>query len=245
MKKILYIASLAAVGLGVFGFITGESFTSILLLGGGALLGIGTFVAGKLIDASVEAGFDGGNGMSLEMKINSAISEARQNKFKAESEIRRLTAWSNDAIYSAYSQVFDAKGVMMEREKLLANYSKIKEEYIGQVSFETEDKCDKIIRDYQQKIDGYKQRIEVFEQKQKEYTDLKEKMKAVKQNEKRLQQLDKHHQKIEAADKTEMASIAAGEYDLSNLTMSDLEQEVAQREEYFKQLEQLDYKYKD
>ena len=245
MKKILYILSLAVVGFGAFGFITGGGLTSLLLLGGGALLGIGTFVSGKLIDASVEAGFDGGNAMSVEMKINNAISEARQNKFKAESEIRRLTAWSNDAIYSAYSQVFDAKGVMMEREKLLDNYNKIKEEYVGQIPFETEDKCDQIVKDYQSKIEGYKQRIGIFEKKQQEYTELKEKMKQVKQNEKRMRQLEKHQQKIEAADKKEIDSIAAGEYDLSGLTMGDLEQEVAQREEYFKQLEQLNYQYKD
>lgn len=237
MKKILYIFSLIMIGAGLLSWIFGHGFIGFLAASCGVLLALGTFVGGKLIDASNQTSFDKGEA-SLESKINNQISEARRNKFKAESEIRRLTSWSNDAIFSAYSAAAQKEGILIEREKLYENYDKIHEQLGTKIEFAAEDKCDNIVKGYRDKINGYKERIEVFDKKQDEYLKLKDKIKAVKQKEKLMKKLEGHDSHMEQADEHELNSIAAGEYDLSQLTMGSLEQEVLEREEYYKQLEE-------
>ncbi|MCQ2974892.1 MAG: hypothetical protein MJ211_08785 [Bacteroidales bacterium] len=237
MKKILYLLSLVLIGGGVIASVIGAPVAGIFGIASGAVLSIATFLSGKLIDASNQATFDNGN-LSLEMKINNQISESRKNKFKAESEIRRLTAWSNDAIFTAYSTVAQQEGELLQRENLLDNYETIKNKYVGKIDFSAETKCDNLVSNYKTKIDGYKERIEIFDKKQQEYTILKEKIKAVKQKEKIMQRLENHNNKLEQADQNELQSMAAGEYDLSQLTMGDVEKEVFEKEEYFRQLEQ-------
>ena len=240
MKKVLYVFSLILIGIGILSWLLGHGFIGFILGGCGALLAITTFVSGKLIDASTQSTFDNGEA-SLEGKINNQIAESRRNKFKAESEIRRLTSWSNDAIFSAYSAVAQKEGVMLEKDKLYENYDKIHEQFGAKIEFEAEDKCDNIVKGYRDKINGYKERITVFDQKQDEYLKLKEKIKAVKQKEKLMKKLEGHDQHMEQADERELNSIAAGEYDLSQLTMGSLEQEVLEREEYYKQLEETKF----
>ena len=237
MKKVLYVVSLALVGIGVIGAIAGHSFLGFLSAGCGATLALCTFLGGKLIESSQQSTFDKG-GESLEMKINNQISEANRNKFKAESEIRRLTSWSNDAIFSAYSAVAQKEGVLLDRETLCDNYDQIHEKYGAQLEFEAEDKCDTIVKDYKAKIEGYKERIGVFEKKHEEYIKLKEKIRAVKQKEKMMKKLEGHNAHMEQANERELSSMTAGEYDLSQLSMGDLEKEVLEREEYYKQLEE-------
>ena len=240
MKKLLYILSLTMVGGGIIASMLGHSFIGLLSAGCGVALAIITFVSGKLIDASQQTTFDKGS-ESLEMKINNQISESRRNKFKAESEIRRLTSWSNDAIFTAYSEAAQKEGILLEKDKLFDNYDSICEQLGAKIEFEAEDKCDNIVKEYKTKIDGYKERIEVFDKKQDEYMKLKEKIKAVKQKEKMMKKLEGHDNHIEQADERELNSITAGEYDLSQLTMGDLEQEVFEREEYYKQLEETKF----
>lgn len=240
MKKLLYVLSLIMVGAGGIMWLFNHGFLGFLVSGCGILLALITFVSGKLIDASTQATFDKGEA-SLEGKINNQISEARRNKFKAESEIRRLTAWSNDAIFSAYSAAAQKEGILLEKEKLYDNYDKIHEQLGTKIEFEAEDKCDNIVKGYREKINGYKERITVFDQKQDEYLKLKDKIKAVKQKEKMMKKLEGHDTHLEQADERELSSIAAGDYDLSQLTMGSLEQEVLEREEYYKQLEETKF----
>lgn len=240
MKKILYVLSLVMVGIGIFSWLFDHGFIGFLLMGGGALLALLTFVGGKLIDASAQTSFDKGE-VSLEMKINNQIRESQSNKFKAESEIRRLTSWSNDAIYSAYSFVAQQEGVLLEKDKLYDKYDQIHERYGAKIEFEAEDKCDNLVKGYRDKINGYKERIEVFSKKQEEYLALKEKIKAVKQKERMMKKLEGHDKHLEQAEEREIGSIAASDYDLSQLTMGDLEQQVLEREEYYKQLEETKF----
>ncbi|MBR6177884.1 MAG: hypothetical protein IKQ70_08390 [Bacteroidales bacterium] len=240
MKKVLYILSLILVGIGLISSLFGHGIIGFILGGCGVLLAITTFISGKLIDASNQSTFDNGEA-SLEGKINNQIAESRRNKFKAESEIRRLTSWSNDAIFSAYSAAAQKEGVMLEKDKLYEHYDQIREQFGPKIEFEAEDKCDNIVKGYRDKINGYKERITVFDQKQDEYLKLKDKIKAVKQKEKLMKKLESHDNHMEQADERELNSIAAGEYDLSQLTMGSLEQEVLEREEYYKQLEETKF----
>ncbi|MBP5501400.1 MAG: hypothetical protein IKR94_10580 [Bacteroidales bacterium] len=240
MKKLLYVLSLTMIGGGIIASLLGHSFIGLLSAGCGVALALITFVSGKLIDASQQATFDNGS-ESLEMKINNQISESRRNKFKAESEIRRLTSWTNDAIFTAYSAAAQKEGILLEKDKLFEKYDSIHEQLGAKLEFEAEDKCDNLVKDYKAKIDGYKERIEVFDQKQDEYMKLKEKIKAVKQKEKMMKKLEGHDNHMEQANEREISSIAAGDYDLSQLTMSDLEKEVFEREEYYRQVEETKF----
>ncbi|MBQ9212427.1 MAG: hypothetical protein IJ150_00585, partial [Bacteroidales bacterium] len=103
MAKIFYALGGLMVGGGIAAYVLGSHFLGAVISALGVVTLIVTFFVKNLVEA-------GGNPIpsvpesnkSVEMKINQAISSARQNKFKAESEIRRLTAWSNDAIFTTY-----------------------------------------------------------------------------------------------------------------------------------------------
>ncbi|MBR4265092.1 MAG: hypothetical protein IKQ46_03460 [Bacteroidales bacterium] len=247
MKKIFYSIGilLAVIGLFVFLFKSGLIGAVLGILG--FVTVIATLFVTKLIDAGNQTGFDGGSDgkLSLEMKINQAISGARQNKFKAQSEIRRLTAWSNDAIFNTYHAEYEkVPANSYKKDELLEKYDEIRDNYGASLSFETMEKCDGIVRDYKQKIDGYKSRIEVFDKQEQEYVVLKEKIKAVKQHEKLMKKLDAHQNKLESASDKEAMSIVAGDPEMAQLSMGDIEKEVAEKEEYFRQLDKINYELK-
>lgn len=246
MKKILYILGAIALVGGTIGLFAGHWFIGLLVSGSGCLLILLTFIIGKLMDKNIQDGFDQGNSsdMSLEMKVNHAIATSRQNKFKAQSEIRRLTAWCNDAIFSTFHEQYETVGVSYDKEKLLDNYGEIKEKYASSLSFETIDKCDHIVNDYKTKIDGYKERIDVFDKQQEEYTELKAKLQALKQQERRMKKLDAHQGKLEDASMKEGLSIVETETNFRQLSEGDIAKEVAEKEAYYKSLEELNFKYK-
>lgn len=246
MKKLLYILSVLALVGGLIGMFVGHWFIGMLTAGAGVALLLLTFIIGKLMDKNIQDTFDKGVNpdMSLEMKVNHAISSSRQNKFKAQSEIRRLTAWCNDAIFSTYHEQYEKVGVSYDKEKLLDNFGEIKEKYASALSFETTDKCDHIVNDYKMKIDGYKERIEVFDKQQEEYAELKAKLQALKQQEKRMKKLDAHQGKLEEASYNEGLSIVETEGNFRQLSEGDIAREVAEKEAYYKSLEELNFKYK-
>ena len=219
-------------------------FGMLTAVSGGVLILL-TFVIGKMMDKNIQDGFDQGNSpdLSLEMKVNHAISSSRQNKFKAQSEIRRLTAWCNDAIFSTYHEQYEKVGVTYDKDKLLENFGEIKEKYAAGLSFETTDKCEHIVNDYKSKIDGYTERIAVFDKQQEEYSELKAKLQALKQQEKRMKKLEMHQGKLEQASQTEGLSIVETETEFRQLSEGDIAREVAEKEAYYKSLEELKFKY--
>jgi hypothetical protein len=224
----------------------GHWFLGLLTSGGGLVLILLTFIIGKMMDKNIQDGFDKGNSpdMSLEMKVNHAIATARQNKFKAQSEIRRLTAWCNDAIFSTFHEQYEKVGVSYDKEKLLDNFGEIKEKYASALSFETLDKCEHIVGDYKTKIDGYKERINIFDKQQEEYSEYKAKLQELKQQERRMKKLDAHQGKLEDASMKEGLSIVETEVEHRQLSEGDLAREIAEKEAYYKSLEELNFKYK-
>ena len=249
MKKIFYgIGAISMIG-GLAGLICDgivSSAIGLCALAGGAAVIAATFVISKLMDKGIQDGFDQGNSsdLSIEMKVNHAISTARRNSFKAQSEIRRLSAWCNNAIFDTFHAEYEKAGAYYEKDKLTASFGEIKEKYSHNLSFEAIDKCESIVNDYQLKIDGYKERLSAFEKQEKEYTELKGKLQAAKQKEKILARLGAHDQKLDSAAITEGHSIVAASDSLESMTMEDIAREVEEKEIYYKQLEELNYKYK-
>ncbi|MCR5456319.1 MAG: hypothetical protein K6F33_15175 [Bacteroidales bacterium] len=245
MKKVLYILGVILLLGGVISLFS-HPFWGMLTAAGGGVLILLTFIIGKLMDKQIQDGFDQGNSadMSLEMKVNHAIATSRKNKFKAQSEIRRLTAWCNDAIFSTFHEEYEKVGASYNKENLLDQYGEIKEKYASALSFETTDKCDHIVSDYKMKIDGYKERIDIFDKQQEEYAELKAKLQALKQQERRMKKLDSHQGKLEQASETEGLSMVETEGNFRQLSEGDIAREVAEKEAYYKSLEELNFKYK-
>lgn len=246
MKKLLYFLGVILLVGGIICLLIHLPFFGLLAAGGGGLLILLTFIIGKMMDKNIQDGFDQGDStdLSLEMKVNHAIATSRKNKFKAQSEIRRLTAWCNDAIFSTFHEEYEKVGVSYDKEKLLDQYGEIKDKYASALSFETTDKCDHIVSDYKQKIDGYKERIDIFDKQQEEYAELKAKLQALKQQERRMKKLDSHQGKLEQASQNEGLSIVETETNFRQLSEGDIAREVAEKEAYYKSLEELNFKYK-
>lgn len=241
MKKqsIVYLIGAIIAVIGLIMKLLGFSLGLFLLLGGIAFIVI-SFISIKLISASKSA--TEGENLSLEMKINNALTKARQDKFKAESEIRRLTSYAQDTILTTYSSLFPDGNLTTQKSELLEKYDDIKKEYGEKLSFEMMDKCDNLVNGYKNQIELHDSKIKVFEKLQDEYTALKEKIRVTKQKERQMQQLEKHDEKLKAAQENMGAIAAEIEHEY---TMDDLSKEVAYKEEYMKQLEQLSYQYGD
>lgn len=251
MKKFFYLIGVIALIAGGVMMLKDEngflaSLFGLAVAGGGLGLILLTFIASKIRDKNTQNNFEDGadSNLSLEMKVNHAISSARQNSFKSQSEIRRLTAWCNDAIFSTFHQEYEKEGNFYEKEKLMEKFNEIKEKYASRVSFPTLDKCEGIVKDYQLKIDGYKERLSAFEKQEKEYTELKGKLQLAKQQEKRMAKLNSHQQKLENASEREGLSIIESTGEMQQLSMGDIAKEVEEKELYYKQLEELNWKYK-
>ncbi len=199
-------------------------------------------IAKKLIGASKKATEEEGEGTrALESKIRNSLSKARQQKFKADSKVKRLTGWANDAIVTTYSDLFP-DGMPYSKPELIVNYNELKTEHGEKISYEQMDKCDQIVVGYQNQIEAEEAKIKTFDKIQKEYEILKDKVREAKAKERKQGKLDKHATRLQAAQDDISADASAIE---QGYKLDDLTQEVALKEEYIDQLEKLTYEYGD
>jgi hypothetical protein len=237
-KHILYIVGALIFLLGIiFRIFFNFGFLFILL---GLVFVLAIFVGDKLINASKSE--TDGTEFELESQIRKAISKARQDKFKSEANINKLTMWAQETIVTAYDDLFPNGTMPFSKEKAFENYEKIKEEYGNKLTFEVLDKCDNVVKGYINQIELEKSKIKVFDKMQTEYEAMKEKIKIAKQQMKKSERVGKYENKLKTMqdDTSGLASAINNEYTLDNLT-----KEVELKQEYFKQLEQLHYEYGD
>lgn len=180
-----------------------------------------------------------GGATELEKQIRDALSNIRQQKFKAENKINRLQEWSNDAIYTTYSSFFGDKYAKVELTK---KYDEIKTKYASQLSEPQVDKTEQIVNSYINHISAEKAKIETLDNLQKEHEDLREKLKTAKRNQQNTKKLDKHVNRINAASEDLQGEEAIIKADFS---LDDLKNEVMLNQEYLKQLDELSSKYGD
>lgn len=205
-----------------------------------AVLALIIFVAKKLIGASKDAtNEEDGGTLSLESQIRGALSKARQQKFKADTQVRRLEAWANDAITTTYSDLFP-NGMPYPKNELLANYQTLKAENSDKLSYEQAQKCDQIVTGYANQIEAEKAKIQTFDKIQTEYEALREKVRLARQKERKQEKLDKHIDRIKSAQDDISADATAIEQEYR---LDDLAKEVAMKEEYINQLEKLSFEY--
>ena len=203
---------------------------------------VAVIIAKKLIGASKNATQEEGEGTrALESKIRNSLSKARQQKFKADSTVKRLTGWANDAITTTYSDLFP-EGMPYSKNELIVNYSELKTKHGEKISYEQMDKCDQIVTGYQNQIEAEKAKIVTFDKIQTEYEVLKDKVRDARAKERKQGKLDKHTERLQTAKDDISADANAIE---QGYKLEDLTQEVALKEEYIDQLEKLTYEYGD
>ena len=59
-----------------------------------------------------------------------------------------------------------------------------------------------------------------------------------------MNKLESHNKKLEAATDKESLSIVAGDYDISQISMASIEQEVNEKELYYKELDKINFELK-
>ena len=197
------------------------------------------FIAIKLIKASKSAT---SGEQEVAGRVRNALSKVRQQKFKAENKINRLKQWSDDIINTTYKDLFPEGNLPYAMEELTTNYVELKKTYSEKLPYEQAEKCDSLVTGYTNQIEAEEAKIKAFAKLQTEYEVLKDKILKVKQRQRKQGQMDKHTKRLKTAqdDITGEAKAIEHEY-----TLEDLTNEVAQKEEYVNQLEQLSYQYGD
>ncbi len=191
-----------------------------------------------LVSSSKKSKGEGGAD-DLETQVRNALSSIRQQKFKADAKINRLKEWANDAIFTTYGNLFKDKYFKTE---LYEKYDEIKIEYASQIPEAQSEKTDQIVSSCINHMLTEKSKVETLDKLQKEHEALRDKLKESKMQQRQSKKLDKHVSRLNANDDdlTGEATIAKADY-----TLDDLKNEVALKQEYVKQLEELSLKYGD
>jgi len=175
----------------------------------------------------------------LEEEVRSALSSIRKQKFKSEAKINRLKEWANDAIDTTYGSLFGDK---FFRTSLYEQYTEIKKEFESKVPAAQVEKTDQIVGRCLSHMLTEKSKMETLDKLQTEHEALKEKLRESKMQQRKTKRLDKHVDRLNTSndDLSGEETIAKADY-----TLDDLKQEVAMKQEYVKQLEELSLKYGD
>ncbi len=174
---------------------------------------------------------------SLKDRIRNLQSKIRKQIFKAENNIKRLTEWANDAIYTTYGELFGDK---YTKSELLENFDKIKVDYVGQVENSQAEKCEQIVNGYRSIIETEKLKLEKLRKMKEEYDSLYKRIVEAERNMSKSKKLNKHFDKIE-----KLSGDISGDKTLveSELNFEQIHKDLEFQEEYFKQLEELSTKY--
>lgn len=180
-----------------------------------------------------------GGASELEGEVRNALSSIRKQKFKSEAKINRLKEWANDAIDTTYGSLLGDK---FFRTKLYDQYDEIKVQFSSQVSDAQVEKTDQIVASCVNHMLTEKSKMETLDKLQKEHELLRDKLKKAKMEQRQSKRLDKHVNRLNETndDLSGETLIAKADY-----TLDDLKQEVAMKQEYVKQLEELSLKYGD
>ncbi len=180
---------------------------------------------------------------SLELRLQTSLKEAETNKKNAWNEIKKLDEWARDAILDAYADFFPNGKLSYYRDQYkksaLENYQKIKQEHGGKLDSHIVDKCEQIVVGYLNQMSLMESQAKLFDKMYDEYSSSLKKLKAIAH---KTNELNEHSERltIRENDTTMLAAGMSGEYQLE-----DIKREVAIKEEYFKQLDQLKQEYGD
>jgi len=187
-------------------------------------------------------------GISFKTKIDNALKDAESDKRSAAKEIDEINTWAAEAIVETYAEIFPNGHLTYYREKYkkdaLENYEKYKTENAETIGTEKADKCDKIVNAYMTQIKLRESKLNLYDKLVQKYTEIKDKLKNVEIKQIEEDKISKHEDRIKKLD-GDSADTDYVETMTDTVKLDELEKEFELKQEYVKQLSELDEKYKD
>ncbi len=183
---------------------------------------------------------------SLEERIDEALRKAKTDKRDATREIEDIKKWAADAIIDVYAEFFPNSNMTYYRkqyaETALQDYDNIKSKYASKLEPELVEKCDNIVAGYMNQIQLRESKLKLFQKLEKEYEVTKMKLGKAQEQGKRGVELDEHTNRLKNMneDSESLSTAMTDSYHLE-----DIKNDIADKEEYFKQLEKLKHQYSD
>ncbi len=183
---------------------------------------------------------------TIEERIDVALKKAKSDTKAATKEIEDIKKWAADAIIDVYAEFFPNSNMTYYRkqyaETALTDYEDIKNKYSDKLEPELVDKCDKIVEGYMNQIKLRESKLKLFKKLENEYQVTKTKLVKVKEQGKRTDELKEHTNRLKNMDE-DAKSLSTAMTD--SYKLEDIKNDIADKEEYFVQLEQLTNKYSD
>lgn len=187
-------------------------------------------------------------GIDFKTKINNALREAENDKREAEKEIEGIKGWAAEAIIETYADIFPNGHLTYYREKYkddaLENYEKYKAENAKEIGTKKAERCDKIVNSYMTQIKLRESKLELYEKLVQKYTEITDKLKEVEVKKVEEDKIHKHEDRIKKLD-GESADNDYVEAMTDTVKLDELQKEFELKQEYAKQLSELNEKYKD
>ncbi len=185
-------------------------------------------------------------GSELEMKINTALKNAEDDKSAAVKEIDQIKNWTAEIIVETYADVFPNGNLTYYREQYkedaLEKYEQIKSENIDKVGKEKAEKCDKIVNAYMTQIKLRESKLQLYDKLVGKYQDVKDKLDQAKMAQIEKDKIHKHEERIKDLDNADNEYVDAS---TDTAKFEELEKEFELKTEYANQLNQLNEKYKE
>ncbi len=183
---------------------------------------------------------------SLEERIDAALRKAKTDTREATKEIEDIKKWAADAIIDVYAEFFPNSNMSYYRkqyaETALADYKGIKEKYATKLESEMVEKCDRIVEGYMNQIKLRESKLKLFKKLEDEYKITKSKLSKAQEQGRRTNELDEHTNRLKNMNE-DAKSLSTAMTDSYHL--EDIKNDIADKEEYFNQLEQLKHQYSD
>ncbi len=184
----------------------------------------------------------------LELKINSALQNAENDKNDALKEIEQIKDWAAEAIVETYAEVFPNGNLTYYREQYkeeaLTKYEQIKAENAEKIGAEKAEKCDKIVNAYLTQIKLRESKLQLYDKLVQKYQAIKDKLNGAKLVQEQEEKVHKHEERIKNLD----GNSADNEYVdavTDTVKLEELEREFELKTEYADQLSTLQEKYKE
>jgi len=185
-------------------------------------------------------------GSELEMKINTALKNAIDDKTAAEKEIEQIKNWAAEIIVETYAETFPNGNLTYYREQYktdaLEKYEQIKAENKDKVEEEKTKKCDKIVKAYMTQIKLRESKLQLYDKLAGKYQEVKDKLDDAKKTKSEEDKIHKHEERIKELDNADNEYVDAS---TDTAKFEELEKEFELKTEYANQLNQLNEKYKD
>ena len=185
--------------------------------------------------------------LSLDLRINTALQKAKQDKREAEKEIDDIKEWAASAIIDAYAEFFPNSNLTYYRkqyaETALEEYDEIKGKYASQMDSEMVEKCDNIVSAYLNQIQLRESKLKLFAKIESEYLITKEKLKIANEAGKQTDRMKTHTDRLKSLDENSTETLSEAMTD--NYQLEDIKEDLAVKEEYQNQLDKLNTQFSD